>query len=125
MNAAKQAIIADLIDIMSVNQATAIRTMAIEAQRSPEAKLVHQTPMPAESMPPNRQLARFNLAAELASRLMNDVKMAKQITKQYTPGIIDNLIDRNPTDYGNPQNVQRIIDQWLGNLTINENKKTG
>ncbi|GAF36763.1 hypothetical protein [Lentilactobacillus farraginis] len=121
MNATKQSIINDLIDIMSHNESSAIRNLSMRVIKTarPIAS-ISSTPQPAESIPANHSLACFNIAAELTRLMMNDVNATKIIVKKYSPGIVDALVYQHPTDYNNPQDVKRVISDWLGIKTIEQ-----
>ncbi|EEI71642.1 MAG: hypothetical protein ABF723_13630 [Lentilactobacillus hilgardii] len=115
MNVTKQRIINDLINIMTDHQDSAIRNLSMRVLKDGhQSRTVHPTPFPEESIPSNHSLACFNVAAELTNLMMNNVDMTKLIVKKYTPGIVDALVHQNPTDYNNPHNVERVINNWLG-----------
>ncbi|EHL96469.1 hypothetical protein HMPREF9103_02377 [Lentilactobacillus parafarraginis F0439] len=125
MNQTKESIIRDLIDIMTANEGGAIRTLAMQISKSHSGKVtaIHHTPMPDESIPANYNLARFNIAAELTKRMMNDVPTAKAIIERYRPGIVTELAVNHPTDYNDPHHVAEVVDEWLGIQTINNQSK--
>ncbi|MFD1126012.1 hypothetical protein ACFQ22_11685 [Lentilactobacillus raoultii] len=115
MNETKQRIINELIQIMTDNQDSAIKNLSMRILINHQtSKMVHSTPLPVESIPSNRSLACFNVAAELANLMMNNVTITKRIVEKYEPGIIETLVDQHPTDYNNPKNVMRVINAWLG-----------
>lgn len=117
MNRTKQSVLNDLITLMNATQDAAITSIEVAETDRPHS---YQPALTKEPIPSNPSLAQFNVASELAKRILNDQPEAATLVNQYQPGIIAQLIEQHQVDYENPRNVVKVVNRWLGIASLDD-----
>ncbi|GAF36762.1 hypothetical protein [Lentilactobacillus farraginis] len=111
MKNTKQTVLNDLISLMDATRDKALT--GVKLVRPGDLDSYHPN-LANGPIPSDPNLAKFNVASELAKRILNADVTVETIVGQYQPGIINELIKQHVVDYENPRNVKNVVDVWLG-----------
>ncbi|MFT8386372.1 MAG: hypothetical protein ABF723_13625 [Lentilactobacillus hilgardii] len=117
MQPTKQLVLNDLISLMDATRNKAITSIKLV---KPDDPYPYHPNLASGPVPSNPSLAQFNVASELAKRLLNGDPTAEGIVGQYQPGIIGELVKQYEVDYENPRNVKMVVNTWLGISSLEE-----
>lgn len=117
MHNTKQTVLDELISLMDATRDKAIASIKLV---KPDDPISYHPNLANGPIPSDSNLAQFNVASELAKRILNDDPTAPAIVAQYQSGIILELTKQHEVDYENPRNVKRVINTWLGITELND-----